>query len=359
MFRPAVLQTLRRAQQHASTANSNNITNHAQRLLVTSAQKRALNKEQISGSQGPSSPSTTTAAAATTANSTTTTTDTTSTTELPTSKANSTGSGTTPSPPPPPSNGGSSIVPIVAIASAGIGGAYYMDLLPFGKTEETIVNETTTVKTSTSTPSPSKSEEAIVTKENITEEKKVVKDTKDKNIIAKEEVKKEKKDTSSQKEVSTPKTETTSVGNRVLNIHAPSSVGRKSEALPSVEHNPNGNRVSVEKFNQIYGAQVVESPSPSLSTTTPTTTSPSIIQTQKELTSSKISSHIDDALIQAHVTMRATIEDSFLKDLDTLNENELKIRIIQLASEMGERTKWEAVRLREFLGMKEKEVDDK
>jgi hypothetical protein len=33
--------------------------------------------------------------------------------------------------------------------------------------------------------------------------------------------------------------------------------------------------------------------------------------------------------------------------------------VVQLASEMNERAKWEAVRLKEFLAMKEKEVGEK
>mmetsp|Transcript_5896 Transcript_5896/g.8851 ORF Transcript_5896/g.8851 Transcript_5896/m.8851 type:complete len:468 (+) Transcript_5896:42-1445(+) len=91
-------------------------------------------------------------------------------------------------------------------------------------------------------------------------------------------------------------------------------------------------------------------------TTTPSTDL--IAEAQKELVS-VTSGKIDIALQQAHATMRATLDEAFLKDLETLNEAELRVRIVQLASEMGERTKWEAVRLREFLGMKEKEVSEK
>ena len=46
-------------------------------------------------------------------------------------------------------------------------------------------------------------------------------------------------------------------------------------------------------------------------------------------------------------------------ELDGMTETELKIRLVQLAKDLEERTKWEAVRLKEFLAMKEKEVEDK
>ena len=61
----------------------------------------------------------------------------------------------------------------------------------------------------------------------------------------------------------------------------------------------------------------------------------------------------------AHKSLRADLGESYLADLDSLGERELRIRVVQLASEMDERTKWEAVRLKEFLSMKEKETAEK
>ena len=71
------------------------------------------------------------------------------------------------------------------------------------------------------------------------------------------------------------------------------------------------------------------------------------------------SARIDESsatLQKAHQALRASIDESLYSDLDNLSVSELKIRIIQLGTEMMERTKWEAVRLKEFLAMKEKEV---
>jgi hypothetical protein len=47
------------------------------------------------------------------------------------------------------------------------------------------------------------------------------------------------------------------------------------------------------------------------------------------------------------------------KELDTMTPTQLKIRLIQLSKDLEERTKWEAVRLKEFLAMKEQEVQNK
>lgn len=71
------------------------------------------------------------------------------------------------------------------------------------------------------------------------------------------------------------------------------------------------------------------------------------------------SAHSDESsatLQKAHQALRASIDESLYSDLDNLSVSELKIRIVQLGTEMTERTKWEAVRLKEFLAMKEKEV---
>jgi chromatin segregation and condensation protein Rec8/ScpA/Scc1 (kleisin family) len=39
--------------------------------------------------------------------------------------------------------------------------------------------------------------------------------------------------------------------------------------------------------------------------------------------------------------------------------SQLKVRLVQMARDLEERTKWETFRLQEFLNMKEKEVEDR
>lgn len=358
MFRTAAIQSLRRVAKSSIIIGNNgsiittttsflSSSSIATRSLATAAQKRALSKDQISGKDGAQTGD------AVGENGTTTTTASTNTPSG-SSSSSSAGGGVT-SPPPPPSGGGSSILPIIALAAIGGGGAaYYMDLIPMGgnasdgagQTEKKVKEETPKL--------------VVETVEEEAKEKVVVKEE-EKEAVAKEEIVVVAVE---EEEEKTP----VFIGNRVLNIHAPPASERDSNAAPPpppVEHDPNGSRVSVEKFNQVYGSsssqEETSEPSPSKEETSESSspTSEIALQAEKELTSSITSSKIDDALKEAHATMRATLNESFLKDLDKLSESELRIRIVQLASEMGERTKWEAVRLREFLAMKEKEVADK
>ena len=65
-----------------------------------------------------------------------------------------------------------------------------------------------------------------------------------------------------------------------------------------------------------------------------------------------------NTLKAAKAALQSDLDSEYFSDLDTLSESELRIRVVQLATEMSDRTKWEAVRLKEFLSMKEKEVGD-
>jgi len=66
----------------------------------------------------------------------------------------------------------------------------------------------------------------------------------------------------------------------------------------------------------------------------------------------QISQQAAESLVQAHQSALAV-------DLDGLDERgaeQLRVRVVQLAKELQDRTKWEAVRLKEFLTMKEQET---
>jgi mitofilin len=64
-----------------------------------------------------------------------------------------------------------------------------------------------------------------------------------------------------------------------------------------------------------------------------------------------------EAVVASHQTAWSSAVN--VDDLDSLTPSQLKARVVQLATEMKDRTKWEAVRLKEFLAMKEKETADK
>ena len=66
------------------------------------------------------------------------------------------------------------------------------------------------------------------------------------------------------------------------------------------------------------------------------------------------------ALQEAHTELaKLGSMDVMGTDLDKMTPSQLKVRLVQMARDLEERTKWEAVRLQEFLAMKEKEVEDR
>lgn len=317
----------------------------APRTLVTSAQKRALKNEQISGKKS--------AAAAANATSSGTTAS-----SPAAAAAKTSSSGGAASNPPSGGGGGSSALPIVALVAGAAGGAYYMDLIPKdlmdmipglgggdgdkGAKEEAKKTEV-------------KKEEAAATPAAAVVEKKEEKKEEKPAVVKKETKKAAKKEKS--------KDDASPVGNRVVSIEAPPTSGRTMAPPTPVEHVPGGSRVSVEKFSSIYSSKEEEAAAPPAEKETPAPTVPTAsiaIEAQKELSTPSVSSSkIDVSLAMAHASMRASLDETFLKDLDSLSDGQLRVRIVQLASEMGERTKWEAVRLREFLAMKEKEVAER
>lgn len=284
--------------------------------FITSAQKRSLKKEQITPTVEPPAP----------AGGTTNTT------------SGSTGGG----------GGGGYFLPLVAaVAAAGGGGAYYMDLIPsslLGKEEE---KETEEPKEGVKSNDDANAKKTDVAKEEEKAEVIVKLEEKTEVIVKKEEKKQEKAE------------KTDHVGNRVLKIQAPSGTGRISQPLPEVKHREGGSRVTVEQFSSVYGGKSFKEGT-KVDTSDSAPTGSTAVAAKDELTASSIGrSMIDEELAKAHATMKASMDDTYLKDLENLNPSDLKIRIVQLASEMSERTKWEAVRLREFLAMKEKEVGEK
>jgi hypothetical protein len=84
----------------------------------------------------------------------------------------------------------------------------------------------------------------------------------------------------------------------------------------------------------------------------------SVVEATRELTRAA-NDEMSHTLQVAHQALRASVDESLYKDLEHLSLADLKIRIVQLGTELTERTKWEAVRLKEFLAMKEKEVAEK
>ena len=303
------------------------VTAPSNRTMITSAQKRKLQKDQLGSTD----------------KATATTTKTGNGVGAPTAKPPT--KTVTPPPPSGGSGGGGTPLPLLAgMAAVAVGGAYYMDLIP----KDLL---------------PASSDEKVTAKVVEKEEEKPVADA----VVEKKEAEKSKVVNKEQKE----ETKSDVNGNRVIQISAPSNEGRTSEPVSAIGHPEGGSRVSVEEFSALYSAKAKglagDAVNAASSASTSSSSAPAAIEitasdakdAEQELFASTVGrSKINEELAKAHALMKATVDETYLKDLDSLTESELKIRIVQLSSEMNERTKWEAVRLREFLGMKEKEVGE-
>lgn len=252
-------------------------------------------------------------------------------------------------PPPPPTSSGSSVVPtVLGLTAVGVGVAYATGVIPSDVLSRV----------------PGFEKDTKIKK--VEKAKATVEKGDEKQVLSKQNEKK-----SSSGEVT---------GNRVVNVHVPSTQGRTSEPIAIQKHAEDGNRVTVKKFLQVYGGgddsisgqNLVSNATPQASgeTTVATKTQEAakdittsmIMEAQKELSSASASTqhnNIGQELATAHSLSTTALDEKFLKELEGLTINDLKMRIVQLASEMNDRTKWEAVRLREFLAMKEKEISEK
>lgn len=142
----------------------------------------------------------------------------------------------------------------------------------------------------------------------------------------------------------------TTTGNRVVSIAVPSKMknsGTKRVAVTTPAHPEFGNRVSdlVPRSSESISE-------PPMDDTTMTVDAVEALRDSTSLAAT-------EAVLKSHQSLWTAMDESFFHDLDSLTTAQLKARVMQLASELKDRTKWEAVRLKEFLAMKEKETADK
>ena len=325
------------------------------RTLVTSAQKRALNKKQLEGAKDNVPP--TTAAKA------------------PTPPPSSSSGGT------PPSSGGGGGggggtgkfgLPLVLIGGAAAGGTVYMANENNMSPVDYILSLTgsaggTTKKEKKDAPLENAIKEAV-TKENAPSMKEEVVTS----------------NSSSEETTVAPAdvvVETAATVNETLTEEQPQEE-EKEEIIVSLEHPENGNRVDIDKINSFYQtvneghakqqqAQQEELDAAQESATKATqynesnettTTDPTIALTTATAAMSELQTNTtlqnSKTLAAANAALKSDLDREYFADLDTLSPSQLRTRVVQLATEMSDRTKWEAVRLKEFLAMKEKEVGD-
>jgi len=144
------------------------------------------------------------------------------------------------------------------------------------------------------------------------------------------------------------------INGRVTQIHAPlKDETRVLPPPPSVQHADDAHKVTVN-MTPTNSKTTMESAVVNISSAT-------VVEAElrpETTTASSGSNNVNLELAKAHAALRANLDETLFKDLDSLTYSQLRIRVVQLASEMQERTKWEAVRLRDFLAMKEKEAEE-
>ena len=226
------------------------------------------------------------------------------------------------SPPPPSATAASSetssmiTVAIVGLAAAG-GAAWYLDLLPRVNQPEVEGEVVVVESVEESVPAPT-----------------------EKQPVAKGEAKKESATASvaSKEPDDTLTAKPDAATSRVSAIQVPTQSRPPAKIPPPPSHPVQGNRVAISP------------PLPSKEA--------SASEAAKELESASLE-ETSATLARAHQMLRADLDQSLFQDLHSLSSEQLKIRVVQLATELEERTKWEAVRLKEFLAMKEKETSEK
>jgi hypothetical protein len=136
-------------------------------------------------------------------------------------------------------------------------------------------------------------------------------------------------------------------GNRVVTISLPQGSQRSSSAssVETTEHPVGGNRVEMSPKLAQQTEDGAGTPEPSVDTA---------LQELRDQLSQESSITLKEARQEL-----AKLSSLDTKELDTMTPTQLKIRLIQLSKDLEERTKWEAVRLKEFLAMKEQEVQNK
>lgn len=310
------------------------------RGLVTSAQKRSLNKDQLEGAKG----------AAVTA------------TAKPTPPSSSGGGSATKPADVPPTTGNSSgggAIFLLAFSALGAGGAYYSGMIP----DEYL-------------PDILKSGGGLST---VVPQKKPIKAAKElKEVVEEVTHKSEQVAQVEVVEVDDSKGETIGEVAVVATNEETAATPERGveEEEVSLEHPKDGNRVDIEKINTYYQtvnkgrakqnleeAQEAASKATHFNESSETRTDPTVALSNATAAMNELQSTTSlensQTLAAARAALRSDMDEEYFKDLDQLTENELRVRVVQLATEMSDRTKWEAVRLKEFLTMKEKEVGEK
>lgn len=345
--RAAVQQQARRIPETASTGPS-----QAFRSFATNDKKRALNAQQLKGGAKPEPP-----------------------------KA--------PEPPPPAvessSGGPGTTATVLTFLAATSGAMYYngfLDEYMGDKTKPTtsVVKEkkpekTKTEKKAEKTPSPKELVAKAAAPEKVTTKKKTTRTKADEKLAkeAKEGVTISKKEMDDFNDIigDVLGEATVEVEGVQEAVAAIAEEEEKAKAAAAARAAAKAKADADAKAKALAAAKAKETAAKESAADEPVIVMPTAAIATSALDESKILAEIQDlkkqlaersdgALQEAHTELaKLSSFDVMGLDLDKMTKSQLKVRLVQMARDLEERTKWEAVRLQEFLSMKEKEVEDK
>ncbi|KAL9182524.1 hypothetical protein ACHAXT_013176 [Thalassiosira profunda] len=244
--------------------------------------------------------------------------------------------------------GGGMLFPLLLLGGAGVGGAYYTGMIPEEYLPDMLKGEKT----------PKKS--AVKVEKQLKEAVEEVMEKQDAVVEAVEE----------------KAAEAAAIVEEVAEGVPLVEAVEEAEEEVSLEHPEGGSRVDIGKIGAFYQSvnegrakqeedeareaaamataynEAEETQTDPMSAVTAAANAMAELQSSGSLENSQ-------TLAAAKAALRSDLDAEYFADLDKLSDSELRVRVVQLATEMSDRTKWEAVRLKEFLAMKEKEVGDK
>ncbi len=238
--------------------------------------------------------------------------------------------------------GGGILLPLLALTGVGVGAAYYADAIPADYLPDALRtsrgdDDADAVKTP---PKKRGGDEGISKEKHLRE-------------VVEEVMTKREKDANDAVVVATPDLP---AGGTTEATVLPPTKDEEEEVMVVVENPP---EVEAASSAAVLGGKdaldsVYPTPTPESSSSPPRMVADAISELRS--TTTPRNSRTMEA---ANAAFRADLDglSEYLDDVDGLSAPQLRARIVQLDAEMRNRTRWEASRLKEFLTMKEKEME--
>ncbi len=247
--------------------------------------------------------------------------------------------------------GGGILLPLLALGGVGVGAAYYADVIPAEYLPDALKK-----KPPPPVASPPKKMEEVVAREKLRE---VVEEV----IVTKREpaaVVVPADPAESKSELAAAVVVPDDPAEAPEELDSPTTEEEEAEEVDgALKEEPAPRDAVVEAAAAASAAQSEENETPAADPAPAPTPPAMVADAMSELRSSSLVA--SRTLAAANAALLSESDGSEYLDgvdgVDGLTAPQLRTRVVQLAGEMKNRTKWEASRLREFLAMKEKEME--